>query len=179
MMSHTAKRLQRAAATDSGSGRVDEPPLTPVPKLLARAGLRDNQLKLGRVRLAIVVVSALAMVLLPPFAFQAFADESNVTSPAYLNCTARYLPSPEKPDNAEFHGRSVRWLPCYGGWVYHTASAICEWLMAFAFLAFFFTFRSEFKGLQVAHKVTVAGSNEEDDHADYYEDTALLTAQVN
>jgi len=175
-------KLHRAECAAGGSNyrtENDERPLTPVPEVLARTGLRSNQLRYAHLRLLLVVVSGVAGLMLPPFAYEAFKDESNTTTPAYMNCTAQYLPAPEKPD-ADFNDRTLRWLPCYGGWAYHTASAVCEWMMALAFLGFFISFRGDFKRVRITNDLSIAGvKGEESVDCQYEDETPLLAATVN
>ncbi|GAV03582.1 hypothetical protein RvY_13978 [Ramazzottius varieornatus] len=54
-------------------------------------------------------------------------------------------------DYKPLDGRTVvNWIPADGGWEYHTASAICEWITAFVEVMFFVTFSKEFRRFRLA-----------------------------
>jgi len=38
-----------------------------------------------------------------------------------------------------------KWLPADGGWGWHVASTICEWVLAIVYCAFLLTFVPEFR----------------------------------
>ncbi|XP_063706747.1 DNA damage-regulated autophagy modulator protein 1 [Culicoides brevitarsis] len=44
-----------------------------------------------------------------------------------------------------------KWLPSDGGWGYHVASSICEWIVATAFSFYILTFTEEFRILSFDH----------------------------
>lgn len=51
-----------------------------------------------------------------------------------------------------FNGQDPRkWYPSDGGWEYHIASSISEWLMSTTFCFYILTFTDEFRGISVDH----------------------------
>lgn len=51
-----------------------------------------------------------------------------------------------------FNGQDPKkWYPSDGGWEYHIASSISEWLMSTAFCFYILTFSDEFRGISVDH----------------------------
>jgi hypothetical protein len=59
----------------------------------------------------------------------------------------RYRFYPNMPESGVIDS-GYPWYPCKGGWEYHLASAVGEWGMAFTFLAFFWTFKTEFRSVR-------------------------------
>lgn len=51
-----------------------------------------------------------------------------------------------------FNGTDPRkWYPSDGGWEYHVASSISEWIVATAFCFYILTFTDEFRAMQIDH----------------------------
>lgn len=51
-----------------------------------------------------------------------------------------------------FNGTDPRkWYPSDGGWEYHVASSISEWIVATAFCFYILTFTDEFRLMQLDH----------------------------
>lgn len=51
-----------------------------------------------------------------------------------------------------FNGTDPRkWYPSDGGWEYHVASSISEWIVATAFCFYILTFTDEFRVMQLDH----------------------------
>lgn len=182
-------KLHRAAGSEKGRSGGDRP-LTPVPEVLARAGLKPNQGWLAKVRLGLMLASAAVAVMVPAFGMLSWYAAGNMSSTNTTNCTDKYLPAPDKPGEMRFHGHPLRWLPCYSGWAYHTASAACEWCLAFLFLAFFLTFYSEFRQVEFSHNLHAVSGNAkkrsgrdgnvyDDCNADGDDDSLLLSTPVN
>ncbi|XP_025939745.1 DNA damage-regulated autophagy modulator protein 1 isoform X5 [Apteryx rowi] len=51
----------------------------------------------------------------------------------------------------------IHWIPSEKDYVYHFVSAICEWIVAFGFILFFFTFIRDFQMNHVSPKHPVHG----------------------
>lgn len=55
-----------------------------------------------------------------------------------------------------FEGQDPRkWYPSDGGWEYHVASSISEWIVATIFCFYILTFTDEFRGIEMDHPVLV------------------------
>lgn len=63
-----------------------------------------------------------------------------------------------------FNGQDPRkWYPSDGGWEYHIASSISEWLMSTAFCFYILTFSEEFRSISVEHPQLVFLDFEDDE----------------
>lgn len=63
-----------------------------------------------------------------------------------------------------FNGQDPRkWYPSDGGWEYHIASSISEWLMSTAFCFYILTFSEEFRSISVEHPQLVFLEFEDDE----------------
>lgn len=61
-----------------------------------------------------------------------------------------------------FNGQDPRkWYPSDGGWEYHVASSISEWIVATIFCFYILTFTDEFRVMSVDHPVIAFVSDEE------------------
>lgn len=77
-----------------------------------------------------------------------------------------------------FNGQDPRkWYPSDGGWEYHIASSISEWLMSTAFCFYILTFTDEFRGISVDHPpLSFLDYLEEEEKLDeVYEENTLIS----
>lgn len=77
-----------------------------------------------------------------------------------------------------FNGQDPRkWYPSDGGWEYHIASSISEWLMSTTFCFYILTFTDEFRGISVDHPQLAFLDIEDDEQINEVNDENTLIPQ--